>query len=199
MTSFTEWLLSHAMNSYRGHLPELAKVRAWLFQLMMKLIRKLKYSQVPLNEYSVESLYTKELNLPKGSFRFMAHLMWKTFYESLSDQAKISTMESQGEFKRLMLRAKSSPQDNFIPTMDTLFAFFKAQEDAISLMSVGDENEWKEISDIIKINRCRELDWADHLRSQFVKLDVGLSSRLRKAEARQPSQLNIIKKSKGKR
>jgi hypothetical protein len=201
MTSFTEWLLSYAMNSYRKQLPELLKARHWLLQLMMKLIRGLKYSDVPLSEYGLLSYYKKNLpvNLEshKNSLAFVSHLMWVTFYESLSDQAKMSTMAARGSFTRLAMQAKvTKDEKSILSTLDALFALFKAGEDAISLMSVGDENNWKEISNIIKINRCRELDWADHLRSQFPSLNVSLSSNLRKVRTVHSSQLNVTKRSR---
>nr|USC27721.1 MAG: RNA dependent RNA polymerase [Mitoviridae sp. gcode 1] len=202
MTSFTRWLMSARFNVFEGHVFH-KDVRGWILQLLMKLLRTIKYPGLPLSEYAVRSLLLDYFGDPKakanlqliesgsiltmGALDFLTQNLWKFFYGPLCEEMKYSSAESRGRFMKGMMTAKTVPFSSgpiYYDSMDTVFNLFWEMEEALSTQSGTNESLFNDITDVVTLNRCRELNWADQLRSQFPRLNIGFSASLRKGSTK---------------
>lgn len=196
-TSFTKWLLSSRANVFEGHVLH-PKARTWLLALLMKLIRGVKWSGLPLSAYAVRSTqlsgwFGDPKKAPErvqaglvpssAALDFLAASLWTHYYGPLREEMKYAQAESQGSFNRAVMTAKSvkfTDAPTYWSSLDAIFELYWSTEEALSTQSGVNESLFNEITDVVTLNRCRELNWADQIRSQFPRLNVGFSTPLRK-------------------
>nr|QDH87755.1 MAG: RNA-dependent RNA polymerase [Mitovirus sp.] len=180
MSSQTRWLLSSSFNSYKGHGLE-NSVRTWILGVILNRITRVRFPQFVRNEYSLLQVLKKVL-LAEDSDRtltWFSSRLYTHVWEPIRDTYVYGDAEARGEALRLMAKAKSLPisrGEAVLDALDVLFAFLYKVEDSLSSRLTTDVFSWIDVKDVITLNRCRELRWADLLRSQHPRLSVTLTS-----------------------
>jgi hypothetical protein len=199
--SFTRWLLSARYNVFEGHALH-ALTRGWILGLLMKLFRTIKHPSLPLSSFAVRLLLIQYFGDPsktaqnlidegkvitRSALDFLATGLWNFYYGPLREEMKYSQAEVQGQFMRKMMAAKAvkfSAGPSFLTSMDSVFAYFWEIEETLASPTGVNESLFNEITDVVTLNTCRELKWADQLRSQFPRLNVGFGTALRKGSTK---------------